>query len=963
MTDADLAGGAVGGDLTLGERALSVHQTHEAHRAIDVGSAGIRAAPRDTNPTREAVAVDRAEGGLDASRVGTHLVAGAAVVVHAAGVREYAAAQTANLARAAGLVIRAAILARARLANPGAETLVVVRADRRLAADPSDTGDGRRAVRVGLTTRTLESAPTVVAAAAAGTAVPIRDTRILTDRGFADAAVETVRVGLARDGLLTLTEEAVLIARAVGVVHTPTRSRDALSIDAGLADRALGVRVAAAVAAGPRDAPATRKALGVETALAALAHPIDAALAQVAVAVRDTRVHDTRAVHAVLTGVAIEGARAHLDDLDLADALVAELTGGAVGVPDTTGRDASTCVALQPRAAVAVHLARRICAQPALAGPITEAVLVGRAEGSLEASTAGADLRTGAIIVVGTHRRRIAATRLAHLVGAALVVVAARVLAGVDDADAVAEAVQVAPANRALDAAAGVGVAELRALAVGVELAAHARHTESGDALVARAIVRAEARVHAQAHVAQTVAQAVLAAPADRRLIAATIAPAELGAVAVVVVLALGLNDRKLAPPGVAHLASAAVVVAHTGPAAHTTVAHSPLVAVAVGLAEGPFDAAVLNAGAGAFAVHVRIAGRPLSGHTSLGAAHLARWALQVLGAPRVAGVDDTRAVGADLARGAIVRAARGDTRAVATDTLAQTIEVGATDLRLGADPLAGVADLRPRAVRIGEARARRERNARRRLAGPVGAALSGAHARDLAASERRCALQVAPTRIGGGRIAPIGARAGLADAPLRVETRGIVAARRGLGARAGVADQRTGAGRRVVAGRALHAGLVRAELPRGALVIVLAALGCAARAAPLAAGAARTVVVRRARLRALEVLAVAFTQAVVVGRACGGLGTLGRDEVTRLGALALVVGAAVPEDPRPALGGDADLVVGALGARRTQLPRTRIIGVRATVRAAAAEPQQRRQKAPDSPEASPHHSLQCAQS
>ena len=357
--------------MALGECTLTVHQTHEAHRAVDVGGTGVGARTRHANATRKAVPVDRAEGGLDALRIGAHLIAGTAVVVHAAGVREHASAETANLARAAGLVIRAAVLACARLANPGAETLVVVRADRRLAADPGDTVDGRGAVRVGLATRALETAPTVVAAAAAGTAVPICGTRILTHRGFADTAVETVRVGLTRDGLLARPEEAVLVARAVVVRHAAGVDRDAGAVDAELARSTLQVRVAALRAAArgalAADADAPREAAAVGHTELGLADAVDAALARAAVRVHDAGVDRAALVAAPLADAAVQVQKAGGAHGGFAGPRAADLTRRAVGVRAARRHDALAPLAGQALPAVRAHEASGVATHAPLA--------------------------------------------------------------------------------------------------------------------------------------------------------------------------------------------------------------------------------------------------------------------------------------------------------------------------------------------------------------------------------------------------------------------------------------------------------------------------------------------------------------------------------------------------------------------------------------------------------------------
>ena len=359
------------------------------------------------------------------------------------------------------------------------------------------------------------------------------------------------------------------------------------------------------------------------------------------------------------------------------------------------------------------------------------------------------------------HGRGAAATRLTHLVRAAGRAVSAGVLARVDHADAVAQAVGVAAARRPLDTRAVRGVTHLRALTVGVGVTSRARDAEACDALVARTAAIIEARVHAEALITQTVAQAVFVCAAERGLHAATVAAAELRAIAVVVIQALRVDLGQHTVPGIADLTCAAVGVRTARAAAHAAVAHPTLVAVGVALAEGALDAAAAHTRPSARAVAVAHARGAGGCHTLARAADLLGWALQVALAAARRRVDNARALLAHQAIRAGATGARRDARAAPAESVALAVQVGGADLRLGAQ--AGRADLLTGAVGVGAARACGKGHAQADLARPVRATVGGLHAGELAATKIGRAAQVAAAGVGGCGVAAV--RAGAVDA------------------------------------------------------------------------------------------------------------------------------------------------------------------------------------------------------
>ena len=357
--------------MALGECTLTVHQTHEAHRAVDVCGTGVGARTRHANATRKAVPVADAEGWFAALCVRAHLIARAAFVVHAARICHHTSVQAANLTTSTRLVVRAAIGASTAIAYPGADALVVIHANRRLAADPCDAVDVWGTVRVVLTNGTLESASTVVAAPTARATVRAHDASVLADRRLADAAFKAVGVGLTCDGLLARPEEAVLVARAVVVRHAAGVDRDAGAVDAELARSTLQVRVAALRAAArgalAADADAPREAAAVGHTELGLADTVDTALARAAVRVHDAGVDRAALVAAPLADAAVQVQEAGGAHGGFAGPRAAHLTRRAVGVSAARRHDALAPLAGQALPAVRAHEARGVATHAPLA--------------------------------------------------------------------------------------------------------------------------------------------------------------------------------------------------------------------------------------------------------------------------------------------------------------------------------------------------------------------------------------------------------------------------------------------------------------------------------------------------------------------------------------------------------------------------------------------------------------------
>lgn len=891
------------------------------------------AGARIADSTGEAVKIGDTQRGLDTDAGRAALGAGAAVVVETRRLILHAPSEPAGLVRATIAVVGAAVRAGAGLADAGPQALVVVDADVGFPTEAEVAEHTRWAVTDDVAGIPLEPAAPIRAAAPADAAVSVGRAGVLTALEVAVAVGETVVVDSAEERLGALSKEAGLAAGAVIVALTALGDGRAPAIDAGLADRALHIRVTASIPTLTGEADPPGQAVGVDPTQLAFADTVDAALAEIAVGAEHAGVDNAGAGRAVLARRAVQRAEAHLLDDDLADALLAGLPDVAVGVSGAGRHPALAVLAGEALAAVAVEAARGLAADAGLTDPVGDAVVVGHAEGSLDAASARANLGPDAVGLGDAHRRRITPSGLADLVGPAGRVVPTRVRAGVDNANPLAQAVLIAAAGEALDAGQRDRIAQHRALAVIVDLTPLTRHAEAGNTLFPGAVIRDEAGVHTEARIAEPLAQAVFARPADGRLIALAIATAELRALAVVVGQTGGHDDWQLTVADVADLPGPAALVGGAGPPADPAVADAALVTVRIGLTGAALHTASLRADPRAFAVQLRLAAWTNGHGADLILADLTGRALDILLAAPVSGIGHAGTLIADLTIGAGVRRAGLHAGALAAEAFTRAVEIGAAELRLGAAPAGGVADLGPLAVGIGVAGARLKGNADHGLAGPAFAAVGAHHACALGASQVGGAPQVSrATRLLLG-IAAVGAATLLADA-VQVGVTGVVApAGRDLLADARVADERARADVGVITGRAVHAGGVRAKLTRRALLVPDAALDDRARAATRLADAARAVAARRAGVHALEGGAITLAQAVVVGGAPADLDAQGGRLVAELGAFAVVSRTAVLSHPLLADRGGADLIRRALRARRAQLagPQVGLIGRRRT--------------------------------
>lgn len=388
--------------------------------------------------TGEAVKIGDAQRGLDTDAGRAALGAGAAVVVETRRLIFHAPSEPAGLVRATIAVVGAAVRAGAGLADAGPQALVVVDADVGFPTEAEVAEHTRWAVADDVAGIPLEPAAPIRAAAPADAAVPVGRAGVLTVLEVAVAVGETVVVDSAEERLGALSKEAGLAAGAVIVALTALGDGRAPSIDAGLADRALHIRVTSSIPTLTGEADPPGQAVGVDPTQLAFADTVDAALAAIAVGDEHTSIDNAGADHAVLARRAVQRAEAHLLDDDLADALLAGLPDVAVGVSGARRHPALAVLAGEPLAAVAVEPARGLAANAGLTDPLGETVVVGDAERSLDAASARANLGLDAVDLGDAHRRRITPSGLADLVGPAGLIVPAGVRAGVDDADPLA---------------------------------------------------------------------------------------------------------------------------------------------------------------------------------------------------------------------------------------------------------------------------------------------------------------------------------------------------------------------------------------------------------------------------------------------------------------------------------------------------------------------------------------------
>jgi len=930
--------------------------TRDAHvlpRTVRVAPAGLRAEAAVAHPRPEAVRVVLADIGLGAEAVDAALVPRTVVVVVTAR-RPWLCAPPiflADLSGLAGVVVDAGVLTLAeQVAEAVADAVDVLGAEDLLDAASIPRAELEpRAARVVAATAALDLAHALHALLSAS-AVSV----VLTDPapvGHAATGDTGLPVGAGRVvGAGLNAQPSVTPARAEAVVvgHAEVRL-GAEPVHTALVPATIGVTLAVGVRR-VRSTP-----------------PIVAAhLAPGALRVGEARIlADVRLADSVAPAVDVGPARERLLAAEIAPA---ELVAGAILVLPALlleHRRAAAALHAGVRRSALEVLATRIDAHPGDAVALPHAVDVAVAEGRLDALPALAGLGPLALVVDLAHGPRDATPSDAEQLALAVHRAPARIGALAEIAEPVPTTIEITPADVRLHAGRRIRleIAELTTLAVEVLGAALGVLAAPRDALLpASAGVLVGTLQHADRPIAEAPGQAIAVHVAHHRWVATPVAAAGLGAGAVLVVLALHLDDRRLAVVRDAQIVAGAVGVTDAGRGADVVVADAALEALVVSLAEARLVAGADLADLAAGAVVVPLAVVATSGEAA--PAHGADEPLHAILVRHALrpGVRMTEAVRAGEAIPAVgVPLARVDAEAFGAAPVAEAVAGPVADQRLEALARVWVAGLLPGALVIDLAAAGLAGHTLGvgadpgLLVGAVGVGHARLHTADATLEADQAAHALAAPRLTG-----IDAR--LVGADATVEAAGVAHAGLRLVAGAVEADLLAVAGVVVGAGFALDALAGAADLPLAALFVVGASGGCALAAAVGAGAVYAAVGVGGAGVRAEALVAVSLAHAVVVGGALRGL------RAAPVGAAGLVPGAiedavavaGLPTDAQPRA---ANLAVGTIrrsdagGAavqhhRRPHIGRVAIASAAPIVAADGAH--QEREQNPPEPHISP---------